>query len=112
MLEEGHKRRKYDYYYLKELAVEALSAKDFRLMDKWLDKMIKMAPQIGEAYNIRAISYKRRGNLKRAVKEYERGIGRDPKNGKLHHNLAIALATIGDKKKSRESYQRARIYSP
>jgi DNA-binding NarL/FixJ family response regulator len=108
VLEEGHDKHANDYYYLKELAATALKAGKYREMRKWVYKMLRLNRRNGEAYNLLAISFKKQGNLKKAIREYQRGIKVDPNNSKLHHNLAIALANLGDDKRSIEIYRKSK----
>jgi tetratricopeptide (TPR) repeat protein len=109
VLETGAELKKNDYYYAKELAVKALKAKNYKAVDRWCTRMIRINPRIGEAYNILGVSLKKQGKIKKAIREYRRGVLQDPTNTKLLHNLAIALAAIGMERESLDAYRRAHL---
>jgi CheY-like chemotaxis protein len=107
VLETGAQAHRKDYYYAKELAVNALKQKDYKAVRRWCLRMIAINPRIGEAYNLLGISLKKQGKVSKAIREYKKGTLRDPTNTKILHNLAIAYAAIGKNRDSLAAYRKA-----
>ncbi len=107
VLKEAHKAEKTNHKFIQNLSVSALKMGRINESIKWCEKLIETAPQNSEGYNLMGICYKKRKDFKKAIHWYLQGIDADPKCGKLYHNLAIAYALIGDKKKSSDIFQKA-----
>lgn len=108
VIKEAQKQDKNNYKFIQNLATSALKMGRLKEAIKWCEKLIEVNPNNPEAYNLLGISHKKAKDYRKAVKVYLQGLDVDPRNGKIYHNLAIAYAAMGDKKQSREAFQKAK----
>ena len=94
--------------YLRKMASVSFKNKKFSDAIYWARRIISYDPGDEHSFNIIGVSYKRLERLKASIKSYRRGIKHNPMSHKLHYNLAIALANMGQDIESQEILQRSK----
>jgi serine/threonine protein kinase len=69
--------------------------------------LLKSLPQVARFYNNRGYLLQQRGEIKEAIKSYQRALALNSSYGEAHYNLADAYEEIPNYDKAVEEYQRA-----
>ena len=93
------------YYNLRGVALSR--AGDARRAAADWDTAMALAPHDPEPYVNRGVDALRRGDERDAVRSFEAAIEKDPKHGRAHGYLAIALERLGDIARAFEHYDRS-----
>ncbi|HVG70754.1 MAG TPA: tetratricopeptide repeat protein [Vicinamibacterales bacterium] len=93
------------YYNLRGVALSR-AGEAGRAAADW-DKATALAPNDPEPYVNRGVDAFRRGAERDAVRWFEAAIEKDPKHGRAHGYLAIALERLGDLTRAFEHYDRS-----
>lgn len=93
------------YYNLRGVALSQAGDAQRAAAD-W-DKALALAANDPEPYVNRGVDALRRGDERDAIRSFEAAIEKDPKHGRAHGYLAIALERLGDLTRAFEHYDRS-----
>lgn len=74
---------------------------------KACQKVLKINPDLTEAYNLMGISSRRKGDIDKAIHFYNRILKEDPCYPKVNYNMGIALAKKGEIEEAKDFYLKA-----
>lgn len=90
-------------------AIELLKWNRFEETVELCTKMAEIFPRHPEVYNLLGVCYKKQNKHAEAITYYKKGIAADPTSVKLHHNLALAYAALGDMKSASQVLQKSKV---
>ena len=93
------------YYNLRGVALSRAGEAERAAAD-W-DKALALAPNDPEPHVNRGVDALRRGAEREAVQSFEAAVEKDPKHGRAHGYLAIALERVGDVTRAFEHYDQS-----
>ena len=93
-------------------AEEAIEAGEPEVALRFLDDLVRLAPDFAEGWNKRATVYFMLGEYGRAVADIERALALEPRHFGALSGLAMILERLGDKKGAYQAYKEALAVHP
>lgn len=93
-------------------ATDAIEAENLDLALRFLNDLVRLAPDFAEAWNRRATVHFLRGDYGRSVADIQRALALEPRHFGAIYGLATILERTGDKKGALTAYRRCLEINP
>jgi tetratricopeptide (TPR) repeat protein len=87
-------------------ASQAMDAREFELALRFLDDLVRLAPDFAEGWNKRATVYYLLGEYGRSVADIEHTLALEPRHFGALSGLGMILERLGDKKGAMQAYRK------